>query len=166
MLPEEDCAVILAAILLKRKDKIVYSDNSPCQPNLTWFLKKEIYHKFLCSPDSHWQFSRVYRILHRSKIKLKGQYEEIMYYLHERILKSSSKSKLNPNIILCSYCRKEHCKSTECHLNQPGRKPEGQEGVRWNLGQAGRKHQEETPAAAVEAKEWAEALRQIITGRV
>lgn len=50
-------------------------------------------------------------------------------------------------------------------LNQLGRKPEGQEGVRWNLGQAGRKHQEETPAAAVEAKEWAEALRQIITGR-
>lgn len=37
-------------------------------------------------------------------------------------------------------------------LNQLGRKPEGQEGVGWNLGQAGRKHQEETPAAAVEAK--------------
>lgn len=51
-------------------------------------------------------------------------------------------------------------------LNQLGIKPEVQEGVRWNLGQAGRKHQEETPAAAVEAKEWAEALRQIITGRV
>lgn len=50
-------------------------------------------------------------------------------------------------------------------LNQLGRKPEGQEGVRWNLGQGGRKHQEETPAAAVEAKEWAEAQRQIITGR-
>lgn len=50
--------------------------------------------------------------------------------------------------------------------NQLGRKPEGQEGVRRNLGQAGRKHQEETPATAVEAKEWTEALRQIITGRV
>lgn len=50
-------------------------------------------------------------------------------------------------------------------LYQLGRKPEGHEGVGWNLGQAGRKHQEETPAAAVEAKEWAEALRQIITVR-
>ena len=45
-------------------------------------------------------------------------------------------------------------------LNQLGRKPEGQEGVRWNLGQAGRKHGEETPAAAVEAKEWTEALNK------
>lgn len=51
-------------------------------------------------------------------------------------------------------------------LNQLGSQPEGQEGVTFrNSGQAGRKHQEETPAAAVEAKEWAEALRQIITGR-
>lgn len=96
MLPEEDCAVILAAILLKRKDKIVYSDNSPCQPNLTWFLKKEIYHKFLCSPDSHWQFSRVYRILHRSKIKLKGQYEEIMYLPSWKDLEELFKKQIKP----------------------------------------------------------------------
>lgn len=62
------------------------------------------------------------------------------------------KRKWNPNIISCSCCRNKSCSHRVPALNQLGREPEGQEGVRWNSGQAGRKHQEETPAAAVEAK--------------
>lgn len=87
-LPEQDCAVILTVKLLKRKDKTVYSTTFPNQTNSSWFLKQEICHKFLFS---HWQFSHGYKIVCKSKIKLKGQNEKIIYYLHERILKSSSK---------------------------------------------------------------------------
>lgn len=63
----------------------------PNQTNSLWFLKQEFCLEFLCSPYSHWQLSHGYKILCRSKIKLKGQHEKIIYYLHERILKSSSK---------------------------------------------------------------------------
>lgn len=88
-----------------------------------------------------------------------------MDYLHERVLKSFSRE--NETQILFHVPTAEISAAVNWMpaLNQLGRKPEGQEGVRWNSGQAGRKHQEETPAAAVEAKEWAEALKQIITGR-
>lgn len=91
ILPEQDCAVILTVKLLKRKDKTVSSTIFPNKTNSSWFSKQEIFHKFLYSPYSHWQFSHGYKTLCRSKIKLKGQHEKIIHYLHEKISKSSSK---------------------------------------------------------------------------
>lgn len=135
----------------------------PTQTSSARLLQQEIGSKFPCRPCRHWPFSHGYKILHRSK----GQHENIIDYLHEGVLKSFSKE--NETQILFHVPTAEISAAVNWMpaLNQLSRKPEGQEGVRFrNSGQAGRKHQEETPAAAVEAKKGAEALRQIITGRV
>lgn len=157
MLPEEDCAVILVVILLKRKDKSVYSNNSPSQPNLTWFLKQS------------WQSLTILTRVQDS-LQIKDQTEGSVWRNNVlpswKDLEELFKKQIKPKYYFMFLLQKGALQVNWMPaLNQPGRKPEGQEAVRWNLGQAGRKHQEETPAAAVEAKEWAEALRQIITGR-
>lgn len=147
-------------VSLNRKTKVPIPPPSPPKPAPQGFLQQEIGPKFPCRPYRHWQFSHGYKILHGSK----GQHEKIIDYLHERVLKSFPKE--NETQILFHVPTAEISAAVNWMpaLNQLGRKPEGQEGVRWNSDQAGRKHQKETPAAAVEAKEWAEALRQIITG--
>jgi len=46
----------------------------------------------------------------------KGQCKEIMYCLHERILKSSSKKQIKLKYYFMFLLQKEQCKSSECQL--------------------------------------------------
>lgn len=76
------------------------------------FLKQESCHKVLCSFDSHKHFSRC----STDQRSNKGQRKEIMYCLHERILKSSPKKKIKPKYYFMFLLQKEQCKSSECQL--------------------------------------------------
>lgn len=118
----------------KQKDKSANATPFPSQTSSSRFLQQEIGPKFPCRPYRHWQFSHGYKTLCRSK----GQHEKIMDYLHERVLKSFSKE--NETQILFHVPTAEISAAVNWMpaLNQLGRKPEGQEGVRWNSGQAGR----------------------------